>query len=563
MAIVECVPNFSEGRDLAVIEQITRAIDAVDGCQVLDVDPGAATNRTVVTVVGDPEAVLEGAFQGIVKAAELIDMSKHHGAHPRMGATDVCPFVPVAEITMEECAELARRLGRRVGEELGIPVYLYEHAASRPERVNLADVRSGEYEGLPQKLKDPQWKPDFGPAVFNPRTGATAISAREFLLAYNVNLNTQDKKKASDIALDLREKGRAKRDANGKIIRDENGKAIKVPGRFKHVKAVGWYIDEYKLAQISMNLTNYKVSSLHEVFDACCEEAEKRGLRVTGSEIVGLVPLEPMLMAGRHYLRKQGKSAGLPEPEVVECAIRSLGLRDVADFDPEEKIIEYRLARGTTGLRDLTLSAFGHELSSESPAPGGGSVAALCGSLAAGLTAMVANLTVGRKDQKDDWEAMNEVAVQAQPHKDWLMRAVDADTDAFNAVLAARRMPKKTDEEIAAREATLREANRKATLVPLEVLERNLPVLELTAQVAERGNPNSLSDAGVAALCAMACAEGAWYNVLINLEGLMANDRDWAQQTRQRADRALEAVLEKGRALQQQVRARLESALEG
>ncbi len=562
MAIVECVPNFSEGRDLAVIDQITAAIDGVDGCQVLDVDPGAATNRTVVTVVGEPEAVLEGAFRGIAKAAELIDMSKHHGEHPRMGATDVCPFVPVADITMDECVELARRLGKRVGEELSIPVYLYEHAATRPERVNLADVRSGEYEGLPEKLKKPEWKPDFGPAVFNPRTGATAISAREFLLAYNVNLNTQDKKKASDIALDIREQGRAKRDANGRIVRDENGKAIKVPGRFKNVKGVGWYIDEYKLAQISMNLTNYKVSSLHEVFDACCEEAQKRGLRVTGSEIVGLVPLEPMLMAGRHYLRKQGKSAGLPEPEVIEVAIRSLGLHDVARFDPQEKIIEYRLAKGKKGLGDLTLTGFGHELSSESPAPGGGSVAALCGSLAAGLTAMVANLTVGRKGQEDDWDAMNEVAVQAQPHKDWLMRAVDADTEAFNAVIAARRLPKKTDQEKAAREEAMKEANRQATLVPLEVLERNLPVLELTEQVARRGNPNSLSDAGVAALCSMTCAEGAYYNVLINLAGL-DDDAEWAGQIRKRAEKALEEVMERGRAIQQEVRQRLEDAQQG
>ena len=307
----------------------------MDGCEVLDVDPGAATNRTVVTVVGDPEAVLEGVFLGIQKAAELIDMRTHSGEHPRMGATDVCPFVPVSGISMEECVELARRMGQRIGEELGIPVYLYEHAASRPERVNLADVRVGEYEALATKLKKPEWKPDFGPAEFNARSGATAVSAREFLLAYNVNLNTQDKKLASDIALDLREQGRAKRDAAGEIVRDENGVAIKVPGRFKHVKGVGWYIDEYKIAQISMNLTNYKVSSLHQVFDACCEEATKRGMRVTGSEVVGLVPLEPMLTAGKYYLRKQGKSAGIPEPEIIECAVRSMGMRDVAEFDPD------------------------------------------------------------------------------------------------------------------------------------------------------------------------------------------------------------------------------------
>ncbi len=561
MAIVECVPNFSEGRDHAVLDAIVAAIKSADGCQVLDVDPGAATNRTVVTVVGEPEAVLEGAYRGIAKAAQLIDMSKHRGAHPRMGATDVCPFVPVSGLSMDDCVELARRLGKRVGEELKIPVYLYEYAASRPERVNLADVRSGEYEALPDKLTKEEWKPDFGPASFNPHTGATAISAREFLLAYNVNLNTQDKSRASDIALDLREQGRAKRDSQGEIVRDKSGKAIKVPGRFEHVKGVGWYIDEYKLAQISMNLTNYKVSSLHAVFDAACEEAVKRGLRVTGSELVGLVPLEAMVQAGRHYLRKQGKSAGIPESEVVECAIRSMGMRDVAPFDPQEKIIEYRLKKGQSGLADLSLAAFCDELSSESPAPGGGSVAALVGSLAAGLAAMVANLTVGRKGQDDVWDAMNELAVKAQEHKDWLMEAVDADTQAFNAVLAARRYPKSTESEIAAREKAILQANREATLVPLRVLERTHAVLDLTAEAARKGNPNSLSDAGVAALCAMACAEGAYYNVLINLAGLK-DDQPWASKTRERAESGLRQAKEAGEAIRQELGSTLRAALE-
>ncbi len=561
MAIVECVPNFSEGRDQAVLEAIVAAIQSADGCQVLDVDPGAATNRTVVTIVGEPEAVLEGAFRGIAKAAQLIDMSKHRGAHPRMGATDVCPFVPVSDLSMDDCVELARRLGQRVGKELKIPVYLYEYAASRPERVNLADVRSGEYEALPEKLKKAEWKPDFGPASFNAHTGATAISAREFLLAYNVNLNTQDKSKASDIALDLREQGRAKRDEKGEIVRDGSGNAVKVPGRFQHVKGVGWYIDEYKQAQISMNLTNYKVSALHDVFDAAREEAVKRGLRVTGSELVGLVPLEPMLMAGRHYLRKQGKSAGIPESEVVECAIRSMGMRDVAPFDPQEKIIEYRLAKGQTGLADLTLSGFCDELSSESPAPGGGSVAALVGSLAAGLTAMVANLTVGRKGQEEVWEEMNELAVQAQAHKDWLMDAVDADTEAFNAVLAARRLPKNGADEVTAREEAILQANREATLVPLTVLERTHAVLELTANAADRGNPNSLSDAGVAALCCLACAEGAYYNVLINLAGLK-EDQPWAGETRRRAEAALSEARKSGESIRDEVAARLRVALD-
>jgi glutamate formiminotransferase/formiminotetrahydrofolate cyclodeaminase len=545
---------------MAVINQITGAIGQVDGCEVLDVDPGAATNRTVVTVVGSPDAVVEGAFQGIKKAAELIDMSKHSGEHPRFGATDVCPFVPVSDITMEECAELARRLGKRVGEELGIPVYLYEHAASKPEWANLATVRSGEYEGLAAKLKKPEWKPDFGPAEFNARSGATAMSAREFLMAYNINLNTQEKKLATDIALDLREQGRNKRGPDGKFVRDKDGVPIKNPGRFKNCKAVGWYIDEYKVAQISMNLTNYKVTSLHEVFDAACEGAEKRGLRVTGSELVGLLPLEPMLMAGRHYLRKQGKSAGIPEREVVECAIRSMGMNDVAPFDPDEKIIEYRLAKGQKGLRDFSLKGFCDELSSESPAPGGGSVAALCGSLGAGLAAMVANLTVGRKGQNDVWDEMNEVAIEAQKHKDWLMLAVDADTEAFNQVIAAMRLPKKTDEEIAERNEAIRAANRVATMVPLEVLERNLPVLDLCAAVVAKGNPNSLSDGGVGALCCMTCAEGAYYNVLINLAGL-EEDIEWAAGIKARADKALGAVMEKARAIQKDVRSRLEGDL--
>lgn len=557
MAIVECVPNFSEGMDRGIIDQIVGAISGVDGCEVLDVDPGAATNRTVVTVVGEPEAVIEGAFQGIRKAQQLIDMRKHKGAHPRMGATDVCPFVPVSGITMEECVALAHRLGARVGDELGIPVYFYEYAATRPERRNLAEVRAGEYEALAEKLTKAEWAPDRGPAAFDPRAGATAIGAREFLLAYNVNLNSQDRKLASDIALDLREQGRAKRDAAGEIVRDSKGQALKVPGRFKHVKGVGWFIDEYKIAQISMNLTNFNVTSLHDVFDAACEEATARGMRVTGSELVGLVPLEPMLLAGRHYLRKQGKSAGVPEREVVECAIRSLGLRDVAPFDPAEKIIEYRLARGKKGLADMTLSAFCDELSSESPAPGGGSVAALCGSLGAGLAAMVANLTVGRKGQADVWEAMNDVAVAAQPHKDWLMRAVDADTDAFNAVLAARRLPKGTPAEAEARDEAIRQANRGATNVPLDVLERNLPVLDLVAEVVAKGNPNSLSDGGVAALCCGACAEGAYYNVLINLGGL-DGDADWAAKTRARADAALAAVTQKVDGIRRDVRRRLE-----
>jgi glutamate formiminotransferase/formiminotetrahydrofolate cyclodeaminase len=556
MRIVECVPNFSEGRDRAVIGQIAAAISGTEGCELLDVDPGKATHRTVVTFVGSPEAALEGAFNAIAKAAELIDMARHHGEHPRMGATDVCPFVPVAGVTMEECAQLARALGQRVGAELGIPVYLYEHAAASEERRNLATIRAGEYEGLPHKLADPRWRPDFGPATFNPRSGATVIGARQFLLAYNVNLNTCDRRLANDIALSIREAGRPQRDASGEIVRNADGTPVNVPGRLRAVKAVGWYIDEYKRAQISINLVDYPVTSLHQAFDAVCDEASLRGLRATGSELVGLTPLAPMLLAGRHYLRRQGKSAGAPEVDVIDCAIQSLGLREVAPFDPHEKIIEYRLRRGEKGLRHLTVTGFTDELSSESPAPGGGSVAALCGALAAGLAAMVANLTVGRKGQEDVWDELSDVAVQAQQHKDWLLAAVDDDTVAFNRVLEARRMPKKTPQETAARDAALREANRGATLVPLSVLERMSPVLDLVESVVAKGNPNSVSDGGVAALCAGACAEGAYYNVLINLGGL-EGDAQWAAVTRPRAEQALERALQQARAVQVRVRAAL------
>lgn len=557
MRIVECVPNISEGRDQAVIDAVSGVIHQVEGCELLDVDPGAATNRTVITFVGSPEAVVEGAFQLIRRAHELIDMRHHSGEHPRFGATDVCPFVPVSEVSMAECADLARQLGERVGRELDVPVYLYENAATRPERRNLAYVRSGEYEALEQKLKDPKHAPDFGPAAFRPRFGAVAISAREFLIAYNVNINTRDKRLPHEIALRVREQGRAKRDENWEIVRDAKGVPVQEPGRFKHVKGIGWYIDEFDTGQVSMNLTNFRESPVHAVFDACCEEAELLGTRVTGSEIVGLVPLECMLAAGRHYLRKQNKSAGLPEAEVVQYAIRSLGLRDLTDFDPQEKIIEYRL-RPTTGLRTLSVTGFADELSSESAAPGGGSVAALCGSMGAALAAMVPNLSVMWRDKPEYRAEMSAIAEEAQALKDWFLVAIDADTDAFTKVIEANRMSASTDEEKQLKAEALKLASRGATEVPLDVLERCVPVFGLATHAAQKGNPNSLSDAGVAGLCAMAGAEAAWYNVLINLNGI-EGDAEWVNTTRKRANLALADAEQQAAALRQLVRDRLRS----
>ncbi|MGQ9801572.1 MAG: glutamate formimidoyltransferase [Candidatus Saccharicenans sp.] len=533
MKIVECVPNFSEGRDLDKIQSIVREIESTPGVKLLDVDPGQATNRTVVTFIGSPEGVKEAAFKGIRKAAEIIDMSQHQGAHPRIGATDVCPFVPVSGVTMEDCVRLAHELGKRVGEELGIPVYLYEEAATRPERKNLASIRAGEYEGLADKLKDPNWQPDYGPAVFNPRTGATVIGAREFLIAYNINLNTRDRKIAQEIASYLRESGRPKKDQNGNIVYDKNGQPVKVPGKFRAVKAVGWYIDEYGLAQISINFTNYKITPPHLVFDEACRLAEKMGVRVTGSELVGLIPLEALLMAGRYYLEKQGKSPGVPEKELVRIAVRSLGLSDIVPFDPAKKIIEYQFAPDAKSLVRLRLDEFADELSMDSPAPGGGSVAALCGSLSAALSAMVANLTVGKKGYESAWDRMKTVALRAQKLKDELLQAVDLDTRAFNRVMEAFRMPRATEEQIREREAAIEQANQEATLVPLSVLEKAVELAELAYEAASQGNKNSVSDAGVAGLAARSCGLGAFYNVRINLPGI--KDEKFKKKTLTRA----------------------------
>ncbi len=413
---------------------------------LLDVDPGESTNRTVVTFIGSPEGVKEAAFKAIKKASEVLDMSKHKGAHSRIGATDVCPFVPVSGVTMEDCIQLAHELGERVAKELGIPVYLYEEAAQKPERENLANIRIGEYEGLPEKLKDPEWAPDYGKPVFNPKAGATLIGAREFLIAYNINLNTRDRRLAHEIALNLRERGRTKIDKDGNIVRDAEGKAIKIPGKFKAVKAVGWYIEDYDIAQISINFINYKITPPHVVFDETIKEAEKIGLRVTGSELVGLIPKEALLMAGRHYLSKQGKSPGVPEEELIKTAVSSLGLDDVAPFDPQKKIIEYQFKDVESSLLDFNLREFTNELSVDSPAPGGGSTAALCGALSASLSSMVSNLTVGKKEYENVQKDVKELAVNAQSLKDEFLRDVDLDTLAFNKLMEAYRLPKKTEE---------------------------------------------------------------------------------------------------------------------
>ncbi|MDP6529206.1 MAG: glutamate formimidoyltransferase [Gemmatimonadota bacterium] len=553
--IVECVPNISEGRDRTVIDAVTAVVQNIPGVALLDVDPGEETNRTVITLVGNPDATVDAAFRLIAEAQRRIDMSAHSGAHPRMGATDVCPFVPVSGVTMDECAELARKLGTRVGEELGIPVYLYEHAASRPERQNLAAVRAGEYEGLAAREGKSEWDPDFGPAKFNPRSGATAIGARNFLIAYNINLDTRSRKLAHDIALDIRERGRRKRDSSGKAIRDHDGKFVMVPGRLKECKAVGWLIPEYGAAQISMNLTNAEVTPVHIAFDAVVEEATRRGLRVTGSEIVGLVPLRALRDAGLHYLRRQGLSPAVSEADLVQQAVKSLGLDDLTPFDPASKIIEYRLQQPGR-LVDKTVTAFLDELAADSPAPGGGSVASLMGALSAALSAMVTNLTVGKKGYESAEEEMKAVGLKAQQLKEAFAADIDRDTEAFNDLFAAAKMKRKTPEEVAARASALREATRAATLIPLGVLQRAVDTVELSGAVAERGNTNSLSDAGVAALAARACAEGAYYNVLINL--IDTDDSEWAAPVMKDAAATLARVSAGAEAVTSRIRDRLE-----
>ncbi len=559
MKLIECVPNFSEGRDQEKIQAITKEIEASEQITLLDVDPGESTNRTVVTFIGTPEGVLEAAFKAIKKASEVLDMSKHSGAHSRMGATDVCPFIPVSGVTMEDCIQLAHRLGERVAEELGIPIYLYEEAAQKPNRKNLANIRVGEYEGLQEKLRDPEWAPDYGEARFNPKAGATVIGAREFLIAYNINLNSRDRKHAHHIALNLRERGRAKRDQEGKIVRDENGKAIKMPGKFKDVKAVGWFVKDYSIAQISINFTNYKASPPHLVFDETIKEAEAIGCRVTGSELVGLIPKDAMVMAGRYYLDKQGKSTGVPEEELINIATVSLGLNDVSHFDPQKKIIEYQFKEVDNSLIDLNLREFANELSMDSPAPGGGSTAALCGALSASLTAMVSNLTVGRKGYEDAQAQVKELAVKAQALKDELLQAIDLDTIAFNKVMGAGRMPKKTDEQKAEREKTIESASHEATRVPFQVLETCVAALQLAKEVALCGNKNSISDAGVAALSAQAGAEGAYYNVIINLPGIL--DQAFVADMKSRSSALKQEAVDTGNGVRSLIEQQLENNL--
>ncbi len=568
--LVECVPNISEGRDQTVIDAVTGVIEDVEEVHLLDVDPGAETNRTVITFIGSPAGVAEAAFRVVAKAAQLIDMSRHSGAHPRHGATDVCPFVPVSGVTMDECVAIARQVGERIGKELAIPVYLYENAATSEERRNLAFVRQGEYEALSDKLGKPEWQPDFGPNEWNEtsaRTGATNVSARAFLVAYNVNLNTRYKKIASDIALDIKEAGRAKRDAKGKIVRDDDGKVIKVPGKYKldACKAVGWTIPEYDRAQVSINLVNTAVTKPHQAFEACRKAAVERGVRATGSELVGLIPEGDLLAAGKYYLKAANRSAGVPRHQLIETAIQGMGLRDITPFDPAEKIIEYQAGLVDGPLVAMSNREFVDELSTDSPAPGGGSVAALCAAQAAGLIAMVANLTVGKKKYAKVQNRVKDMAETGQDAKDFFLAAIDDDTNAFNAVMDCFRLPKKTDKQKTARELAIAAATREATRVPLAVLERIPPLLEAAAEVAEIGNENSLSDAGVAALTAMAGAEGAYYNVLINLESLLELDQseapDFVVETRQAATTALEQCEQMALATRQKVRQRLEDAL--
>ena len=556
--LVECVPNFSEGRDAAKIKTITDAIAAVDGITLLDVDPGADTNRTVVTFVGEPKAVSEAAFLGIKTAAEVIDMSQQTGTHPRMGATDVCPFIPVSDVTDDECIELSKQVGQRVGDLLGIPVYLYEKSAQSKVRVKLPDIRKGEYEGLVEKLKDPNWKPDFGPAKLHVKAGATVMGCREFLIAYNINLNTKDHRLATDIAFELREAGRSKRTPNpnsknlldGEIVRNDDGSSVKVPGMFKDVKGIGWYVDAFNRAQISINFNNYKVSTIHDVYDAACKLADERGIRVTGSELVGLIPLEAILMAGKHYLKKQNRSIGVPVADIVECAVQSLGLNDVTEFNPAEKIIDYAVQSGNRPLMSLVGKNFVEELSTNSPAPGGGSVSALAGSLGAALSSMVAALTHEKKEMLDSKPMMDEIGAEAQALKDRLAFLVDEDSHAFNKVLDANRMSAATDEEQAAKAAAVEAANKYAIDIPFETAEKCYRVMELAEVLVEKGNPNSVSDAGVAAAVALAGVRGATMNVLINLPGV--DDKSYCDEKRnavneiiQKAEAKHSAVFEK------------------
>lgn len=542
--LIECVPNFSEGRNPAILKQITDTIESVAGVKLIDVDPGAATNRTVVTFVGEPEAVIEAAFQAIRKACEVIDMSRHSGEHPRMGATDVCPLIPIANISMEETAEWARRLGERVGRELDLPIYLYEAAASSPARQNLADIRAGEYEALREKLANPIWKPDFGPAKFNAKSGATVIGARDFLIAYNVNLNTTSVRRANSVAFDVREKGRVLNDPDGKPMKDALGEPHRQPGTLKGVKAIGWFIEEYGIAQISMNITDARATPLHLAFEECCKSADRRGMRVTGSELVGLVPLNSILEAGRYFLKKQQRSVGVSESELIKIAVKSMGLDELSPFDPQQKIIEYNLEKGDSAnakkLIKLDLVSFADETASESPAPGGGSISAYVGALGASLATMVANLSSHKRGWDDQWEEFSNAAESGQKIKNALIRTVDEDTDAFTLIMEAFGLPKNTPEEKAARKAAIQAGTRKAIEVPFKVMQLAFESFPLIKQMVETGNPNSVTDAGVGALCARTAVRGAFMNIQVNATGL--DDKAFAAQVLADGQKMVEAA---------------------
>ena len=540
--LIECVPNFSEGVDLQIIQQITAEIEKIEKVKLLNVDPGKATNRTVVTFVGPPAAVVEAAFVAIRKAGELIDMSKHKGEHPRMGATDVCPLIPIANISMEETAKYAQALAKRVGEELGIPVYLYEEAQANKTRSNLSIIRNGEYEGFFKKIKLPEWQPDFGPAEFDAKRGATVIGARDFLVAYNVNLNTTSTRRANAIAFDVREAGRAMREGDpitGKPVLDESGKPRMIPGSLKCVKAIGWFIEEYGVAQISMNLTNISVTPVHLAFDEVCKKATERGIRVTGSELVGLIPLKAMLDAGRYFLQKQKRSLGVSEKELIKIAVKSMGLDELGPFKPEERIIEYLLKdAGASRLVDMSLRAFADETASESPAPGGGSISAYMGALGASLATMVANLSSHKKGWDARWEEFSDWADKGQRLQQELVRLVDADTEAFNKIMSAFSLPKTTEEEKATRKKGIQEATKFAIEIPFRVMELSYESFYIIRAMATEGNPNSVSDAGVAALCARSAVMGAFMNVRINAVGY--DDKNYINE-----------LLERGKVLEQ------------
>jgi glutamate formiminotransferase/formiminotetrahydrofolate cyclodeaminase len=529
--LIECVPNFSEGNDMNIIKQITNEIESVEGVLLLNVDPGKATNRTVVTFVGEPHLVIQAAFLAIKKAGELIDMSKHKGEHPRMGATDVCPLIPIANISMEETAKYAQQLGERVGKEINLPIYLYEAAQPNKNRSNLSVIRGGEYEGFFKKIKLPEWKPDFGPQEFDAKRGATVIGARDFLVAFNVNLNTTSTRRANSIAFDVREAGRVMREGNpitGKIITDENGNPKSKPGTLKCVKAIGWYIEEYGVAQISMNLTNINVTPVHIAFDEVCKSATSRGIRVTGSELVGLIPLKAMLDAGKYFLEKQERSIGVSEKELIKIAIKSMGLDELGPFKPEDRIIEYMLKdKADSKLVSMDLVAFADETASESPAPGGGSISAYVGSLGASLATMVANLSSHKKGWDDRWKEFSDWAEKGQAAKDELIRLVDQDTAAFNKIMTAFSLPKSTEEEKTIRTQAIQDATKFAIEIPFKVMEVSLKSMEVIKAMAEVGNPNSVTDAGVGALCARTAVIGAFMNVKINASGY--NDKAYVK----------------------------------